>query len=172
MTPMHAIQAATRNNFELVQDNENLGTVEPGKLADLIVLRGDPLGDIRNTRTVEMVIKDGKEVDTRYHADFIKPGARTEPVAGGLRFINPLPSVRAVYPPSSSDLNKEVKLLIEGANLVDESVVEVSGVPVPTAPVKSTMLRETMFNPVYTQLTATIPGSLLLQGRHLQDRRA
>ncbi len=45
--------------------------------------------------------------------------------------------------------------------MVDESVVEFQGVAVPTTPVKSTLVPETIFNPVYTQLTATVPARLL-----------
>jgi imidazolonepropionase-like amidohydrolase len=72
LTPMQAIQAATRNNFEFLQE-EDLGTLQPGKIADLIILRDDPLADIRNTRTLDLVIKGGKIMDTRYHADFVNP---------------------------------------------------------------------------------------------------
>ena len=38
-----------------------LGTVEPGKEADLVVLSGDPLADIRNTRQVDLVVKRGQQ---------------------------------------------------------------------------------------------------------------
>jgi imidazolonepropionase-like amidohydrolase len=38
------------------------GTVEVGKLADLVVLRDDPLRDIRNTRSIELVVKRGRVV--------------------------------------------------------------------------------------------------------------
>src|ERR1019366_4088714 len=69
LTPIQAIQAATRKNAEFLQESE-LGTVEPGKLADLIVLGADPLADIRNTRSVEVVIKNGQVMDTRFHSNF------------------------------------------------------------------------------------------------------
>jgi len=49
----------------------------------------------------------------------------------------------------------------EGANFIDDSIVEFDGVPVTTAPVQCTLLRETKFYPVYTQLLANVPGSLL-----------
>jgi hypothetical protein len=62
---------------------------------------------------------------------------------------------------SSNRLNTDLKLVIEGTNLVDESVVEFDGVTLKPTPVKSTMLRETLFNPVYSQLEVTIPGRLL-----------
>lgn len=158
LTPMQAIQAATRNNFEFLQE-EDLGTLQPGNTADLIILREDPLADIRNTRTIDLVIQDGKVVDTRYHADFVNPIPNPFPGGGG--FVNPSPSLRVIYPMSVNELNQELTLIIEGNNLADESVVEFDGTAVPSTPVKSTLLRETMYNPVYTQLEVTIPARLL-----------
>ena len=157
LTPMQAIQAATQNNFEFLQVAD-VGTIETGKLADLIILREDPLEDIRNTRTLEMVIKNGKVVDTRYTPDFANPLPRNFTVGG---FINPTPYIRVMYPMSISPPDQAVTLVIEGTNLVDESVVEFDGVEVASEPVQSTLLEETRFNPVYTQLEVTIPARLL-----------
>jgi len=60
------------------RDNE-LGTVAPGKIADLILIDGDPLADIRATRKVRTVIKDGKVVDAALDPSFcLRPsGARS-----------------------------------------------------------------------------------------------
>jgi len=59
LTPMQAIQAATRNAAELLGAN-NIGTIEKGKLADLLVIEGNPLKDIKATRSIKLVIKDGE----------------------------------------------------------------------------------------------------------------
>lgn len=157
MTPMQAIQSATKNNFEFLQEPD-LGTLELGKLADLFIVREDPLADIRNTRTIDTVIKNGRVLDTSYHADFVNPLPRVFAVGG---FINPTPQLRVIYPMSSNRLNRDLQLVIEGTNLVDESVVEFDGVELKPTPVVSTMLRETLFNPVYSQLEVTVPGRLL-----------
>lgn len=157
LTPMQAIQAATMNNAEFLQDS-GLGTIEPGKLADLIVVREDPLADIRNTRTVDVVIKDGQVVDNRYHADFTNPFPRPP---REVRFPHPKPSIRAIFPFQSKEPGKEVTVTVEGSNFVDESVVEFDGVAVPTTPVKSSLVRETIPKPNYTQLTATVPARLV-----------
>ncbi len=157
MSPMEAIQAATVNNFEFLQE-PNLGTLEPGKLADLLILREDPLADIRNTRTIDTVIKGGKTQDIGYHADFVNPEARGFPVTG---FINPVPHTRVLYPMSTSRLNRDLKLVIEGTGLADESMVEFDGITLKATPVKSTLIKEMMFNPVYTQLEVTVPARLL-----------
>ncbi len=156
LTPMQAIQAGTKNNAEFLQEPE-LGSVEPGKLADLIIIREDPLADIKNTNTVDTVIKDGKVIDTRYHAEFVNPVPRPRVID----FPNPKPSIRVLYPITTKEVNKEMKVIVEGSNLVDESVVEFDYVALPTTPVKSTLIRETMYHPVYTQVVATVPASVL-----------
>ena len=63
ITEMGAIMAATRNSAEMVGMLDDLGTVEAGKLADLIVVEKNPLENISNLRTLSMVIKDGKLVN-------------------------------------------------------------------------------------------------------------
>ena len=60
---MGAIQAATRNSAEMMGMLDDLGTVEAGKLADLIVLEKNPLEHISHLRSLSMVIKDGKIVN-------------------------------------------------------------------------------------------------------------
>jgi imidazolonepropionase-like amidohydrolase len=58
-TPMEAIQAATIVPARVMGIDKEVGTIEKGKRADLIVLNGNPLDDIRNTRNVEYVITNG-----------------------------------------------------------------------------------------------------------------
>jgi len=58
-TPMEAIQAATIVPARVMKLDKELGTVETGKRADLIILDGNPLEDIHNTRKVEYVITNG-----------------------------------------------------------------------------------------------------------------
>lgn len=60
LTPFQALQAATIVPAEALGMDKDLGTIEPGKLADLVLVDGDPLSDIRATRRVRKVIKDGE----------------------------------------------------------------------------------------------------------------
>jgi imidazolonepropionase-like amidohydrolase len=60
MSPQRVICAATRINAQILGKGDELGTIEPGKLADIIVVRGNPLFDITSLANVEVVIKDGK----------------------------------------------------------------------------------------------------------------
>ena len=59
LSPAAALQAATIRNAEAVKQADNLGSIEKGKLADLVILNADPLSDIQNTRKIEVVIRGG-----------------------------------------------------------------------------------------------------------------
>jgi imidazolonepropionase-like amidohydrolase len=55
-----AIRIATINGARALKVDDRLGTLEEGKLADLFIVEGDPFDDIRNTRNVRWVMKDGQ----------------------------------------------------------------------------------------------------------------
>jgi imidazolonepropionase-like amidohydrolase len=59
MTPMQAIQTATRNAADLLDMSDRIGTVEAGKLADIVAVPGNPLNDITAMERVGFVMKDG-----------------------------------------------------------------------------------------------------------------
>ena len=60
LTPMQAIQAATRNASQAAGRSDQVGTIEPGKRADLVLLDADPLADITNTRRIRAVVTRGR----------------------------------------------------------------------------------------------------------------
>ncbi len=62
LTPMQAIQAGTRVGAELLRWDDRLGTVEAGKLADLVAVGGNPLDDMKALERVEFVMVGGKVV--------------------------------------------------------------------------------------------------------------
>ncbi len=64
LTPMQAIQAGTRVGAELLRWDDRLGTVENGKLADLVAVAGNPLDDMKALERVEFVMIGGKVVKT------------------------------------------------------------------------------------------------------------
>lgn len=59
-TPLEVLSIATRNAAESLGRLEDLGTIEPGKRADLVLLEADPLTDIANTRRIAAVVADGR----------------------------------------------------------------------------------------------------------------
>jgi imidazolonepropionase-like amidohydrolase/Tol biopolymer transport system component len=63
MSPLETLRSATLNGAEAIGLAQDLGTIEPGKLADLVILNNDPLEDIRNTANVRYVMKNGTLYD-------------------------------------------------------------------------------------------------------------
>ena len=78
MTPMQALVASTRSAAELLRLDDQLGTVAPGKLADLLIVDGDPLADVRvleDRDRLALIVKGGAPVCGR-----LEPVARPVPV--------------------------------------------------------------------------------------------
>jgi imidazolonepropionase-like amidohydrolase len=63
MTPLEAIRAATANPAHYLGMDRDLGSIEPGKLADLVVIDGDVLADIRRSDRVHQVMQNGRLYD-------------------------------------------------------------------------------------------------------------
>ena len=104
VSEMDTLIAATRNGADMLGLLDVLGTVEEGKLADLVVLAENPLDNISNIRTVQMVFKDGISVDLepppgtlRFFDYFDSTGflqgflGKSETAAGFIREGNPYP---------------------------------------------------------------------------------
>jgi hypothetical protein len=72
--PMVAIEAATLNVAKTFHKDSDYGSVQPGKVADLSIVEGNPLQDIWMTQNVKMVVLNGKVVDHQFH-----------------RYVNPIP---------------------------------------------------------------------------------
>jgi Tol biopolymer transport system component len=60
MTPLEVIRCATVNGSKIVGRPADLGSIEPGKLADLVIMDKNPLDDIHNTNTIHWVMKNGE----------------------------------------------------------------------------------------------------------------
>jgi imidazolonepropionase-like amidohydrolase len=63
LTTLEALQTATLNPAKLLHGTDSLGTVAPGKLADLVLLDADPLADITNTTAIRAVVANGRYFD-------------------------------------------------------------------------------------------------------------
>jgi imidazolonepropionase-like amidohydrolase len=71
LTTLEAIRAATTTAAELLEAQDRIGSIEHGKLADLIAVQGDPLTDITILRQVKFVMKGGVIVVDTFHAPAI-----------------------------------------------------------------------------------------------------
>jgi hypothetical protein len=155
LTPMQALMAATRNVAEGYRVLDQLGTIEPGKLADLVILRADPLASISNSRRIHAVVKDGRLRDAVLDRSFQPRFAGREQVAG-LTWYNALAKQMMNYdpqwafgwpPPGIESISptvvtagSDVTLVVKGVNFVKPSLVYVDGRVVPTRLVSQTEL--------------------------------
>jgi imidazolonepropionase-like amidohydrolase len=148
LTPMQAILSATKWPAELFHLENELGTVQVGKKADVIVIAGDPLANIAATRNLLWVVKDGQVVDTTLDPNFQNPLPRTAnadedgPEQG--------PAVATLTPIKARQGDPEVTLRIGGRDFTPRSVVRFD----------TTNLRTQFVND--SELTATIDPRLLL----------
>jgi imidazolonepropionase-like amidohydrolase len=62
-TPMESLQTATSNPARFLGMEASLGSVKPGKVADMVLLSANPLEDIRNTRKISIVVANGQVLD-------------------------------------------------------------------------------------------------------------
>lgn len=148
-TPMQAIMAATKIGADYLGKGAELGTIEEGKLADLVVVAGDPLKNIRETRNIDTVIKDGEIVDLSYHADFSNPIPRPH----SQEFYGyPAPRLDGLAPRVGCESDREILLTLKGKDFFPDSVVCFGAAAIP-----STFVSQ-------TELKATVPADLLRVG--------
>lgn len=141
LTPMEALLTATKNPVEWVGGKwqKDLGTIEAGKLADLLILGKDPLADIRNTRSIEAVFKDGRQVDIGYHKDFVNPLANPY---NDTNLSRPSPTRIARLEPSSVvEGSASFELKLRGSDFTSWSVVKFNGISLKTNFISESELR-------------------------------
>jgi imidazolonepropionase-like amidohydrolase len=137
VSPMKALQAATLNVARTFKKDKDYGSVEPGKVADLSIVEGNPLEDIWTTQNVKMVIMDGKVIDV-----------------GFKKYKNPIPSFYS-YQSLPLDLEIAPLFLIEGSGPTTLRVrghggmwpfhrVMLNGEPLPTSFVSKDELKATI----------------------------
>lgn len=79
LTPMEAIQSATINVAKTFWKDGDFGTIEVGKIADIIFVQGNPLKDVWSTQNVKKVLMAGKPIDIGFHPDYRNPIPSPEP---------------------------------------------------------------------------------------------
>jgi imidazolonepropionase-like amidohydrolase len=130
LTPMQVLQAATTNTAKFLRMDKMLGTLEPGKLADLVVLDADPLADIGNTQKIALVVKDGRILDRAFHREYDpiikRPMGLTIPVLPELYrpssfFLQGL--ITSVQPGMATEGSGDLAIEVVGMGFSDASVV-------------------------------------------------
>ena len=191
LTPMQAILAATRNPAEGYRVLHRVGTIEAGKLADLVIVNADPLQDIRNAQKIEWVIQDGKVIDRTFHASFADPfagdyveardwvEALKQATRQGIRTIagltdptwvfgQPCPGIESLSPAMVTEGSPTETLTIKGVNFTKKSMVYFGERPLPARLVSETELRATLDASLLARagivpLTVRNPGPFLSQ---------
>jgi enamidase len=72
LSPLEAIQVATSNGARYLEVEDELGTIEKGKIADMVVVNGDPASQIQYIQKIEIVFKDGIGYDSKKLFDSVK----------------------------------------------------------------------------------------------------
>jgi hypothetical protein len=170
---MHVIQGATKWTAEAMHVADRIGTVEAGKIADVIVVDADPLADVANLRKVSTVVFDGKPVELGYHAWYATPfggGAEDRSAVDNLEWTqslkqatfrppqggegagaqapdpleNPQPAIESILPTMLAQGSATATLTLKGFNFVRRSRVFFDGQPVPYKRVSATELQVTL----------------------------
>ena len=76
MTPLDALRSATLVPAKFMNLADSIGSISQGKLADLVLLKANPLDNIKNTTSIEVVVANGKLYDKHYIAYVLDRGAR------------------------------------------------------------------------------------------------
>ena len=170
LTPMQMIQAATKWPAQTFKVSDKVGTIETGKLADVIIVNADPLQNIRNLRQINSVVFDGKVQDLAYHAAYRTPflggsgldgNSSVEDLAWVLAMkagtagggeggagpdqvrIGP-PGILTISPVVVTEGSPTTTLTIKGANFVNRTQVYFDNKVVPSRRVSSTELAVTL----------------------------
>jgi len=162
LTPMQAILSATKWPAELFHIYDEIGSVEVGKKADVIVIAGDPLADITNTRNILWVVKDGQVVDTSIERNFVNPLPR--PANSDERGPDAGPEISTLTPIIAKQGDGEVTLTIGGRAFTPRSVVRFDITNLRTefvndSQLKATVDRRLLQSPGTYALTVVNPGS-------------
>lgn len=122
--PAQILQIATKNVADLFRIEDRVGTIAPGRFADLIILNADPLADISNIRKIDMVVKGGEVVDRSYHQDYSIP--ITDPTRMELESSSyyPKPVINELKPRVTVEGNtSDVVITIHGIGFIPASQV-------------------------------------------------
>jgi hypothetical protein len=172
LTPMQLLQAATKWPAQTFKVLDKQGTVEQGKLADLVILNADPLQSSRNLMAIDKVIFNGKVQERAYHASYRTPFLGGDGFDGNI-VVEDLPWVIAlkaatqnsggesgsagqapvrVYPPGIETISPylvtegtpAVTLTIKGVNFIESSQVYFNNILIPSRAVSSKELQATL----------------------------
>ncbi len=137
---MKLIQAATQNPAELYR-LKDLGTIEPGKLADLQIVDGDPLEDLKALRHIETVLIEGERVDIDFHSDYTI--GFTRPYEEDASPVVP-PRLQEIHPKMALEGSSTVQISVSGSGFDPFTTVLFNNIRLSTVLISSTRLEATV----------------------------
>lgn len=153
LSRMQTLQAATLWPAQYVKKEAEVGTIQPGRFADLVVLDGNPLEDIQNVKRVRMVWKNGIQEDLQLHRGY------SNLIPFPPRTPQNVPRIREITPGVVTQQTGSFRLtvrgsgfvpapIVYGSNVVGVSILEFDGISVSVESVSK------------TELTAVVPAAL------------
>ena len=134
LTPMQALKSATRWSAELLEGRQGalgpagVGSLEPGKQADLVILNADPLADIRNTLAIDRVMKNGQWLEGGYTPEYYTFTRPSRAIAGSTF----APVISGVTPAAVVAGSPGPRVTLEGSGFQMTSLIRVNGIGVRT----------------------------------------
>ncbi len=151
---METLLSSTLWSAEMLRIDEDIGSIERGKYADILILDANPLEDIANTQEINTVIKGGEVMDITFHADYTFPFPQLGPVSKH-QYHQP-PVISNVVPPIATE-NSETTITITGEEFMPETVAILNGEVLETEYISFSEIRA-----VLTRQHTQTPGSYFL----------
>ncbi len=155
ISPMQAIQAGTLWAAEVIDQDKDLGSVEEGKIADLLILPRNPLDDITAYKDIELVMQNGRVLDHGFHYYFNNPipwpaGNVISYTDEGFGPVTEIPaSVVGISPRAIVEGSGDITLSVTGGDFISTSTIEFDG----------QWLETELINP--GEVRATVPARLV-----------
>ena len=168
LTPMQAIKSTTRWSAEELEGRggkrgpAKVGSIEPGKLADLVVLNASPLADIRNSQQIDKVMKDGRWVPREYHPEYYSHTVPPRAIAGSTF----APVLSTVTPSIVTAGSPSVRVAIEGSGFQQTSLVRINDISVKTYFINP---RRVEFDLPAEMIASASPNPYVSPGPYQQD---
>ena len=127
ISPADVLKAATQNAAEILGKSEILGTISRGKLADILIIEGNPLENIQNTQNIWMVIKNGQILDREDLARRINPpeAAPASPTSKTDTAKKDVPSLSTDMDPATKEkIIRAKETLRKGVNTWDPELMK------------------------------------------------
>jgi hypothetical protein len=129
VTPMHALQSSSLWAAQMARLDKTIGSVEVGKLGDVVILDADPLADIHNAQLVNTVIKGGVVQDIGFHPGYTTP---FHIYGNGTKHLYAQPPVVSNLAPGLITQGDDVWIKVTGEHFSPNSIVMFDGKPVET----------------------------------------